>query len=771
MRKKRKSQTARQSIDVLAAQAESHLQAGRFREAMDAYKQLLKREQRPPWREALADAYLGRAEQLAAKSMYKEAAVLWENMASLCGDRHLDRYVDWLLQAGRFGRGARLFAEADTTFRDSPAGRRLAARLAGLLLCGYEEIAESLPSDSPLLPQRDNMLAAMEAYCRGDAAAMKEKLKAIPFRSPYRDLRLILQGLAALAAEPKAVLAQLDKVPANSPFARFAQVVRTVTLEDKALLEAVSQLQEPERKLVLTLKGWGEEQIDLIHRLPDVRQAGAKELFRFALSGGQFENSSLKHFCLELLPHYPQGLSTFEKRFGPLPPFERERIQALGAERRRDPMTAKRHWGRCVEELTVNGAKGEKALQAALILRHMADLAIQELPPWDEEVAHCLAKSLELDQDDKPTYLRLMDIARQQDDRKAQDRWVEQAVRQFPEDPEVLMAAGRGAYRRAAFKKAAGFARALLERDPINPHARNLLISCHLAHARKQIKAGKHQLAEQELTAAEGFSRQADQRGIVALNRGFVALLQGSEQEGETLLQEGLRELGGGLVAQFRFLVDGHRLGIAQRTLTRHYNRIKGKPPSPTSKDIVLLAELLHRYSEDGVKKIPEILERLRKPLKAAARLDFSEQELQAILVALEKVGHYLLLKDYAGAALDRFGQQPRFLYYYVLGRTKGRQERMTVVDHIQLQTGLEQALEAEDHQTAALIGDFLGMPALMPSGVPPLPLELDEVIRELMDFLDTDNPQEVLDFIEEQMEERGEFPPFPLPFPKGKPK
>ncbi|QBQ56016.1 hypothetical protein [Nitrosococcus wardiae] len=54
MGKKRKPQTARQSIDVLAAQAESHLQAGRFREAMDAYKQLLKGEQHPPqWREGL----------------------------------------------------------------------------------------------------------------------------------------------------------------------------------------------------------------------------------------------------------------------------------------------------------------------------------------------------------------------------------------------------------------------------------------------------------------------------------------------------------------------------------------------------------------------------------------------------------------------------------------------------------------------------------------------------------------------------------------------
>ena len=42
-------------------QAEEALRFGRFKEAVDLYKQLLKQEARPEWRDALADAYLGRA--------------------------------------------------------------------------------------------------------------------------------------------------------------------------------------------------------------------------------------------------------------------------------------------------------------------------------------------------------------------------------------------------------------------------------------------------------------------------------------------------------------------------------------------------------------------------------------------------------------------------------------------------------------------------------------------------------------------------------------
>src|SRR5271166_6463594 len=47
-----------------AAQFEEALRLGRTKEAVELYKQLLKQEARPEWRDALADAYLGRAKAL-----------------------------------------------------------------------------------------------------------------------------------------------------------------------------------------------------------------------------------------------------------------------------------------------------------------------------------------------------------------------------------------------------------------------------------------------------------------------------------------------------------------------------------------------------------------------------------------------------------------------------------------------------------------------------------------------------------------------------------
>lgn len=769
MPKKSKPQPRRQPAGTLAAQAASHLQAGRFRQASDLYKQLLKREQRAEWRDALAQAYRGRARQLAAKGLYIEATALWENMEALCGQRHLEEGIDLLLEAGSFGKAARWFADAGPAFHDSPAGTRLAARLAGLLACGHEEIAAALPADSPLLRHRGAVLAAMDAWCRRDDAAVKEGLKAIPFRSPYRDLRLILQGLAAFTADSREAVAQLDRVAADSPFARFAGLVRSAGLDNAALLPALADLQPEERQLVLALKGWDARQRDFASRLAEIGRADPGALLRFALRHGEgLEASRLRPLCLQLLPHDPDSLPAFEKRFGALAPLERQRIQALAAEQRRDPLTARDHWQVCVEQLTAT-PKDDAALAAALILRRMADLTVQArgLSPWNTEVPRLLARSVELDPQDKPTYLQLMQIARQQDDPRQQDFWIQRAVQQFPEDAEVLMIAGASAYRRGAFKKAAGFAQTLLARDPINPHARALLISCHLAHARKQMRGGKHALAERELSAAAQVAREAEQRGIVEVNRGFLALLQGAEQEAEARLRQGLHDLGGGLVARFRFLVDGQRLDIDQRTLTRHYNRVQGELVPPTVQEITLLAEYIHRYLDDKVKAIPKVLEHLRALLRAAARLEFSEQETRAVLGALARAGCYPLLRDYAEAAMQRFGQQPRLLYYYVVGRTQGRENKATTLERVQLQAALDRALAAEDAETAALIEEYLNLPLFPAGAMPPVPPELREALAGILDLLNTDNPEDVFNALSGHLQDEDDLPPLPSLFPK----
>ena len=73
------------SADGLAAQAEEALRLGRFKEAIELYKQLLKQEPRPDWRDGLATAYVGRAKALFAKGLFKEAEIVLGNAIALDG--------------------------------------------------------------------------------------------------------------------------------------------------------------------------------------------------------------------------------------------------------------------------------------------------------------------------------------------------------------------------------------------------------------------------------------------------------------------------------------------------------------------------------------------------------------------------------------------------------------------------------------------------------------------------------------------------------------
>ena len=102
------------------------LAAARYRDVIELFKELLKRERRPAWLNGLAAIYAGRAEQLAAKDMIKKALALWRTRAGACqlplldlngilesrraeGQRdatqHLDRRCDGPLRAEQAGPG------------------------------------------------------------------------------------------------------------------------------------------------------------------------------------------------------------------------------------------------------------------------------------------------------------------------------------------------------------------------------------------------------------------------------------------------------------------------------------------------------------------------------------------------------------------------------------------------------------------------------------------------------------------------------------------
>jgi len=67
------------SLGTLEVKAAEALKQQRFKEAVELFKLMIRQDPRPEWRQSLAEAYRGRARALAAKKMFKEAAIVVEN--------------------------------------------------------------------------------------------------------------------------------------------------------------------------------------------------------------------------------------------------------------------------------------------------------------------------------------------------------------------------------------------------------------------------------------------------------------------------------------------------------------------------------------------------------------------------------------------------------------------------------------------------------------------------------------------------------------------
>ena len=120
-------------LDVLADRGREALRQGRFKEAMEVFKQLARQDPQPEWTHRLADAYVGRAHALADKGMFKEAAMVLENTLSPDGTiREPVLYLTWLIRQGQHQKAAQTALRLVKRLPAADAGRvtELAAALA-----------------------------------------------------------------------------------------------------------------------------------------------------------------------------------------------------------------------------------------------------------------------------------------------------------------------------------------------------------------------------------------------------------------------------------------------------------------------------------------------------------------------------------------------------------------------------------------------------------------------------------------------------------------
>ncbi|MDZ7622533.1 MAG: hypothetical protein U5O69_09370 [Candidatus Competibacteraceae bacterium] len=295
----------------LIARGSALLSTHDYKDAIDVYKLLLKREPQAEtdWREALATAYLERARQLAGKAMYREAAVIWENLPNLC-DRapHPEQYIDWLLRSGQHAKAMRAYTAHAAALSAAETGE-LEIGLAALALTGQKEVLQALPPDTPLRQHLNSAQNALRAYAQGEPEdGVRDALKNISIRSPYRDWRQVLSALLKLETAPAEAVALVERIAPNSPYQGLAEIVRACATPEPA--RALLVLHPIQRELAGCLLGLDQKQMKL---LKDWTRLGAhlseKASFDFIIANQTtLDAESVRRTALALLPAYPSGL-------------------------------------------------------------------------------------------------------------------------------------------------------------------------------------------------------------------------------------------------------------------------------------------------------------------------------------------------------------------------------------------------------------------------------------------------------------------------------
>ena len=743
-----KAETARDPAR-LEADALRALERGRHRDAVAACKALLKGATAPAATEAaealLARAYAGRAAELADKAMFVEALAILEQRAGLAGGSGIvPDEVLWSARAGRPERAARLLRERGAELDAAGALAGLRERLAALILSGDDGLLAALDPDDPLARDHAASDAMLRAFSAGDDAAQDAAARRVAWRSPYRGLRRLLDAWRRRADDPAGAADALARLGDDSPFGVLGQrLAALAALDDEPPVVAgrALRLEPRQRRLAVAVLGWPAR---LERLLVDATAAGdapdAKARLQLVLEHADaFDPDDARRAARALsATASTKPLRAATDRFGAPTRLERARHAALRAERTDDdPFSIDEAWLDVLELLpsaddpgfapgsdapvaaaeSFGGAfrqERDRQLAAALVNRRVADLRAR--PPFgsptDPLAIDALWESVALDPHDAAATARLISTLREADDLKGARAATDEALERLPNDAAVLLEAVRTALAGNAFKKAERLAGRLLEIDPVNAPVKALMLDAALAHARKQIKAGKLDLARRQLDDVAVRVRGGEARGRIDVLHGLLEMIDessGNEADGRRRLRAGHDALGGTPVGHFRVCLEAVRLGRDPRRACRWAGlTVPGRVEDDAR--VVDLVRALGAESEE-----PDVLHRalepLAKALRGAAKRRWTIEEFESLCETLLRARQYAPLETFAEVAVRRHPHVPAFVYLHECARARGDWRALDESSLSRLRSAARHAERVGDARTGLRIDELVSPP------------------------------------------------------------
>ncbi|MBF8272013.1 MAG: hypothetical protein HW380_1118 [Magnetococcales bacterium] len=661
-----------------------HLRSGHFKKAIESLKLALKEDpQSADLKNLLAEAYVGRARELSDKGMGQEAAIMLER-SSLLTEKPPDPVMlfSLFLKGGQIDRAVASLKpqkEKSETGESLDAGP-LGEALAGLSLVGCAEVLTLFDENSPFVNHHHTALEILQSYDRGEDDAALVLLKKLPVGSPFKNFRLFIHALILSASQPETALGLLAKVGEDSFFHPLAQAVKLATASDPSQIDALSSLSSPASDLARRLLNIDADALRTVSQLESLA-SNPDKLAKALLKPGLeplFPREVLKALCLPLLPSAIGQLEPFQQRFGHLPPWEVQRIRALAMEEQNRWSSAVAEWKKAadnvndpmIKALIYQRLAGFPHFQDSRNLWEMFQSGGRE----KNSRADFLESSLRYDPKDRDTHLALIHLHGKKKNNPKVRTTLDRAVREFPEDREILEAAMDATFAAGTFKKAGTFAEKILSFNPIHHRAHSVMVESHLAHARKKIKERRLDLANKELLVAESLEKKHARSGRVQVCQAMVAFLNGQGPEGEEKLRLARSLPTHPLETELMIQAEAARLKVPSDIVKKNELTFKAlsKNAVPDTSSILKLIQNIEHYLEEKSLPVKHWMEILQPLFIKAAVLTFTMEERRLICNILLENNFFNILNHFAKAGQKQWAEEGSFIFFSLSAQSEG---------------------------------------------------------------------------------------------------
>ena len=496
----------------IRARAQSHLKAGRFRQALDAFKRLTKADPNAPT-DGMQAARKGLYRQMLDKGMLEEAAMVLKQIEDTAGAGASTEVISLHFQKKDFSKAAEAAARAMAG--DASLGSKAAGDAADALVLSFED-APDLPET--VARERNAVLDALRRVVEKDYEGALAAVKPLGIRSIFAAWKWWVKGVCAFyRKEDHKARKAFGAIPADSVPGKAAGPFRKL-MEDPA--ESEEKASPPAfLETEFTVAGCGEAAAPLaraqylcrVNRHRDSHAHLMETLRQFPTMSNGLTRSLAEFYYNWPLFQPPQTAAKYmdalitawfnRPETAVAESFWTRRMAAIGAERfeRPDEEVLER-WKNVIDSYAA--ARGDAPLVKALVYERMGNFFAREVEDaspfghffsrrrktpelWNAELAEeCFeagAKALPRIESE----LNRIAFYEKTGDDSAANRLLDEVIRDFPPHKEVLHKAGARCMNRDALIKGMKYLEQALSLDPMDKRLRSdYLVICSRAALR-----------------------------------------------------------------------------------------------------------------------------------------------------------------------------------------------------------------------------------------------------------------------------------------------